>query len=134
MLAPGTILIHDSRHDAGHSLLFASPRAVFSTRRKNEIARCLADAEKALARGQWLAGYLSYDLGLAFEERLEPLLPRPSEKPLLWLGAYDPRGGSTAVEAARWLADATAPPGAAATLSGPDSTCRATLTTRPSAR
>ncbi len=117
-MTPGTILIHDSRRSGADSLLFQSPLAIFSTRRKDEIALCLAEAEAALARGQWLAGYLGYDLGQALEERLEPLLPDLSEKPLLWLAAYvEPRRLDRA-EVARWLAEA-APREAAAALSGP---------------
>jgi para-aminobenzoate synthetase/4-amino-4-deoxychorismate lyase len=119
MLPTGTILIHDSRQAAGHSLLFEAPRAVFSARRKNAIARTLAEAETALAGGCWLAGYLSYDLGLAFEERLEPLLANGSQRPLLWLGAYDPPLRLDRWEAGRWLAAAAAPGGVTA-MTGPD--------------
>ncbi len=118
IVRPGTILIHDSRRGGADSLLFQSPHAIFSTRRKEEVALCLAQAEEALASGNWLAGYLGYDLGQALEERLETLLPDLSKRPLLWLAAYaEPRRLDRA-EAARWLAEA-APRNASAAMSEP---------------
>ena len=41
-------------------------------------------------RGRLLpAGYLAYELGFLFEERLASLLPERSATPLLWFGLYD---------------------------------------------
>jgi para-aminobenzoate synthetase/4-amino-4-deoxychorismate lyase len=109
MLKPGTILIHDSRRRAGESLLFENPGSVITTRRKQEIAPCLARLEEALAGGRWVAGYLSYELGLSFEERLEPLLPAVAAMPLLWLGVYDRPRRLDAGEAERCLGGSAGP-------------------------
>lgn len=37
----------------------------------------------------WLAGFISYEAGYLFEERLRPLLPRKRRLPLFWLGAFE---------------------------------------------
>lgn len=88
MFAPGTVLLHDNRAPAmAQALLFADPVELL-------VAHDSASAERALHRlavageeGLWAAGYLAYELGYLFEERLRPLLGGQS-KPLLWFGLY----------------------------------------------
>ncbi len=89
MITPGTVLLHDNLGPEGRNLLFAQPREVL-------IAHDAAGAWSALRRladagrdGLWAAGYLAYELGFLFEERLTPLLPDRSATPLLWFGLYD---------------------------------------------
>ncbi|MBJ3786634.1 aminodeoxychorismate synthase component I [Devosia sediminis] len=89
MTTPGTVLLHDNLDPDGQSLLFSRPREVL-------VAHDAAGARQALARlaeagrdGLWAAGYLAYELGFLFEERLEALLPERSATPLLWFGLYD---------------------------------------------
>lgn len=88
MFAPGSVLLHDNRNPAtARGLLFADPVELL-------VAHDSASAETALQRlavageeGLWAAGYLAYELGYLFEERLRPLLSGQS-KPLLWFGLY----------------------------------------------
>lgn len=89
MRAPGTVLLHDNLDPDGQSLLFTAPREIL-------VAHDAAGARAALERlaragrdGLWAAGYLAYELGFLFEERLAPLLPTRSPTPLLWFGLYD---------------------------------------------
>lgn len=89
MIAPGTVLLHDNAPDAGRSLLFENPQRVLTSRRAADVPALLAEAEAASAAGKHLAGFLAYELGLAFEARLAPLLPAETAFPLLWLGVYD---------------------------------------------
>jgi para-aminobenzoate synthetase/4-amino-4-deoxychorismate lyase len=103
MIAPGTGLLHDNTSDAGRSLLFTQPRRVLTTCRRADVPALLAEAESASAAGLHLAGYLAYELGLAFEERLATLLPAETAFPLLWLGIYDPPFEMDRANAWRWL-------------------------------
>lgn len=102
MIAPGTILLHDNAPDAGRSLLFENPQRVLTSRRAADVPALLAEAEAASA-GKHLAGFLAYELGLAFEARLAPLLPAETAFPLLWLGVYDAPVELDRLAAWRWL-------------------------------
>jgi para-aminobenzoate synthetase/4-amino-4-deoxychorismate lyase len=99
----GTVLLHDNAPDAGRSLLFEKPSHVLTTRKRGEVAELLREAEAQSRAGKHLAGYLSYELGLAFEERLAPLLPEETAFPLFWLGVYDAPTEMDRIAAWRWL-------------------------------
>jgi para-aminobenzoate synthetase/4-amino-4-deoxychorismate lyase len=99
----GTVLLHDNAPDAGRSLLFEKPSHVLTTRKRGEVAELLREAEAQSRAGKHLAGYLSYELGLAFEERLAPLLPEETAFPLFWLGVYDAPAEMDRIAAWRWL-------------------------------
>ena len=71
--------------DGGVRLAFASPRQVIRADRAGEVPAALAAAEAALAQGQFVAGWLGYELGYALEPRLAGLTPAP----LLRLGIFD---------------------------------------------
>jgi para-aminobenzoate synthetase/4-amino-4-deoxychorismate lyase len=103
MSEPGTLLLHDNSASGGSSLLFRRPHRVLTTCNASEAPGLLAEAEAALARGQHIAGFLSYELGLLFEERLAGLLPSRSSFPLLWLGIYDAPDVLTRAEAWSWI-------------------------------
>ncbi|WIY52862.1 aminodeoxychorismate synthase component I [Devosia sp. YIM 151766] len=89
MFIPGTVLLHDNLASQGQNLLFTAPREVLVAHDAAGARAALARLAEAGRRGLWAAGYLAYDLGLLFEERLERLLPRRSRTPLLWFGLYD---------------------------------------------
>jgi para-aminobenzoate synthetase/4-amino-4-deoxychorismate lyase len=89
MFAPGSVLLHDTLDPAGQNLLFTRPREIIVAHDAAEAEAALARLETAAARGLWAAGYLAYELGFVFEERLLPRLPTPGSTPLLWLGLYD---------------------------------------------
>lgn len=89
MLTPASVLLHDNLTRHAKSLLFAEPRELI-------VAHDAASARTALRRiaaagreGLWAAGYLAYELGFLFEERLEAFLPGETRTPLLWFGLYD---------------------------------------------
>src|SRR5215217_2089446 len=89
MFAPGTVLLHDTLDPRGNNLLFAAPRDILVAHDADEALTALARLEAAGDRGLWAAGYLAYELGFLFEERLAGRLPKRSATPLLWLGLYD---------------------------------------------
>ena len=73
------VLLDDARagEGAADALLYEAPRALFVAHRADEVEAVLTAAEAALvADGGSLAGYLSYEAGLALEPKLEPLAAR----------------------------------------------------------
>ncbi len=105
MISAGTVLLHDNARNAGRSLLFENPRRVLTTLDPADVPALLAGAEAELAAGCHLAGFLSYELGFCFEERLTPLLASPRQMPLVWLGAYDAPVELDRETAWAWLAE-----------------------------
>lgn len=86
MFTPGTVLLHDTLDKDGSNLWFEAPEAVLRAHTAAELHNCLAELERANRAGLHAAGYLGYEAGFAFEERLAPLLD--GTVPLLWLGLY----------------------------------------------
>ncbi|KKC37729.1 hypothetical protein WH87_08420 [Devosia epidermidihirudinis] len=89
MFAPGSVLLHDTRAPGGENLLFSAPRSVLVAHDAAGVRAALAELDAAKSQGLWAAGYLAYEMGFVFEERLAHLLPERSATPLLWLGLYD---------------------------------------------
>ncbi|MEV4605534.1 aminodeoxychorismate synthase component I [Neorhizobium sp. LMR1-1-1.1] len=74
---------------AERQLLFASPSELVIARRVDEVIPALRRLEECRASGKWLAGYLTYEAGYAFEEKLRPLVPECRETPLVCMGVFD---------------------------------------------
>jgi para-aminobenzoate synthetase/4-amino-4-deoxychorismate lyase len=106
MFAPGTVLLHDTLDPGGQNLLFTGPREILVAHNAAEATAALSRLGTAAERGLWAAGYLAYELGFVFEERLLSRLPAPGATPLLWLGLYDAPERLDAAEVDRRLAAA----------------------------
>jgi para-aminobenzoate synthetase/4-amino-4-deoxychorismate lyase len=104
MFAPGTVLLHDTLDPRGENLLFTAPGEIIVAHDAADARRALARLETATAQGLHAAGYLAYELGFIFEERLADRLPQASATPLLWLGLYDAPQMLSAQEVDRRLA------------------------------
>ena len=113
MLTPGTVLLHDTLDPAGQNLLFTAPRAIVVAHTEAEASAALRRLEAARTEGLYAAGYLAYEFGFLFEERLAPRLPVRSEAPLLWMGLYDAPRRLTLAEVDAWLASIAGPAGRA---------------------
>lgn len=72
----------------GRAVLFRDAQQVVLAHRLDEVLPALARAETARQAGKWVAGWIGYEAGYAFEERLHPLAP-DSPGPLLALGIHD---------------------------------------------
>ncbi|MCJ8519545.1 para-aminobenzoate synthetase component 1 [Pseudorhizobium tarimense] len=81
------ILFRDDKR--GESIVFDNPREIVTARTADEVLPALARLEKARRGGFWLAGYLSYEAGYVFEEKLRPLVVDHRETPLLTFGVFD---------------------------------------------
>ncbi|MHA6299552.1 aminodeoxychorismate synthase component I [Devosia sp. CAU 1758] len=126
MTTPGTVLLHDNLDPHGQCLLFFRPREILVAYSAEEARSALKRLAAAGREGLWAAGYLSYELGLLFEERLVPLLPAHSATPLLWIGLYETPQRSTGAEIDEMLEKAD--PGRAEALTpewGPEAYARA---------
>jgi para-aminobenzoate synthetase/4-amino-4-deoxychorismate lyase len=89
--ATDSVLLETARcsEDNFRSLLFHQPVAQLSSRCLDAVPALLAELEHFLERGYFIAGYLTYEAGFAFEPCLQSLrheLPYP----LVWLGVYEP--------------------------------------------
>ncbi|MGO7532105.1 aminodeoxychorismate synthase component I [Rhizobium leguminosarum] len=82
-----TILFRDDV--TGQVMLFAEPAEIIVARTAAEFFAGLARMEQAKAEGKWLAGYLAYEAGYLFEEKLAPLAGEHRETPLLCFGVFD---------------------------------------------
>jgi len=72
-----------------------------------DVPAALAHLDRARAGGAWVAGYLAYEAGFAFEPRLYDLGAQGSGQPLLAFGIYDaPLPAGDALARARDLAAA----------------------------
>lgn len=99
---PGTVLLLDALKER-RGLLFSRPKAVITTRQLCEVPDALERLERARAAGAHLAGFLAYELGFAFEEKLRQRWQSDGE-PLLWFGVYDAPAELGLDEAKRLLA------------------------------
>lgn len=86
---PGTILLETVGRDRSdfRSYLFAEPASVITANDTGEVHRALADLDYAVRHGAYVAGWLSYEAGYAFEKAWGPA-GRMSH-PLLWFGVYE---------------------------------------------
>ncbi len=87
---PYSIFLETSKSDSENqnTLLFQEPEHIIEANTLSEVRVALEHIEDSLRRGKWLAGYISYDAGFAFEKKLHHLQVS-SSLPLLWFGEYD---------------------------------------------
>jgi para-aminobenzoate synthetase/4-amino-4-deoxychorismate lyase len=70
----------------GKSLLFQDPEFIISCADPADLKPSFKEVELALSRGYYLAGFLSYEAGLYFEEKLYQ--DKKYDFPLIHLGVY----------------------------------------------
>ncbi|WP_210304352.1 aminodeoxychorismate synthase component I [Rhizobium sp. BK008] len=70
-------------------MLFAEPAEIIVASTCAELFAGLARMEQAKAEGKWLAGYMAYEVGYFFEEKLAPFAGEHRETPLLCFGVFD---------------------------------------------
>ncbi|MBY5398459.1 aminodeoxychorismate synthase component I [Rhizobium leguminosarum] len=82
-----TILFRDDV--TGQVMLFAEPAEIIVARTAAEFFAGLARMEQVKAAGKWLAGYMAYEAGYLFEEKLAPFTGEHRETPLICFGVFD---------------------------------------------
>jgi para-aminobenzoate synthetase/4-amino-4-deoxychorismate lyase len=83
------VLFEDARPGGGPGRLFEAPVDTIVAHNLSEIGTALEQVRAALGRGLYAAGWLSYEAGLAFEERLARLGARDAHLPILWFGLFE---------------------------------------------
>jgi para-aminobenzoate synthetase/4-amino-4-deoxychorismate lyase len=68
-------------------LLFDHPRQLISCHDPEALRLCFNAVERAIADGYYVAGYLSYEAGYAFEPAFGHL--KGNSFPLMWMGVFD---------------------------------------------
>ncbi|OCX65743.1 aminodeoxychorismate synthase, component I [Thioclava sp. SK-1] len=72
----------------GTGTCFAQPIALLRADTLDEVVPVLHAAQDAQKDGHWLAGFLSYEAGYAFVDRLRKVAPKPGDTPLVQFGVY----------------------------------------------
>ncbi|MBB4143912.1 aminodeoxychorismate synthase component I [Rhizobium rhizoryzae] len=80
-------LFRDDR--TSRSMLFSNPREIVVARTAAEILPAIQRLEQARKDGFWLAGYISYEAGHIFEEKLRHLIVDDRETPLVCMGVFE---------------------------------------------
>ncbi|MFT4002000.1 MAG: aminodeoxychorismate synthase component I [Rhizobium sp.] len=73
----------------GQVMIFAEPVEIVTARTRAEFFHALDRMERARRQGQWLAGYMAYEAGHLFEEKLASFAEENRETPLLCFGVFD---------------------------------------------
>lgn len=68
---------------------FRAARRLIVAETLADVAGALDDLDDVRRQGYWVAGYASYELGYAFEPRLNEYLKQPRRLPLLCFGVFD---------------------------------------------
>lgn len=83
------ILLDDARTSgAAPARLYQDPLQVIRAENLEDLEACFHHLAAAKQAGQHVAGYLSYEAGLALEGRLLDLLPESRVAPLAWFGIF----------------------------------------------
>ncbi len=74
---------------ASRTTVFAEPSRVITAHTAAEFRSGLIEMEKARAEGKWLAGFMSYEAGYLFEEKLAAYAKDNRRTPLMSFGVFD---------------------------------------------
>ena len=83
------VLLEDARVGAAPARLFSNPVATIVARALDEVESALDEARSALRAGRFVAGWMSYEAGRAFEPRLARESKRAHAGPLIWFGVFE---------------------------------------------
>lgn len=100
-LQPPYVLLENSLKPQHGGLLFEDPHAIIVANETDEVKTAFDDITNALNAGDYVAGYMNYELGLALEPKLQHRLK--SATPLLWFGVFKEKLSVTTEEIERWL-------------------------------
>ncbi len=81
------ILLRDDSVD--ETLVFAGPDDIIVAHDRQGVMDGLAAMQEAHAAGKWLAGYMAYEAGYMFEDKLARLIEPQRDKPLMAFGIFD---------------------------------------------
>ncbi|MFY0596516.1 MAG: aminodeoxychorismate synthase component I [Cognatishimia sp.] len=76
----------------GAGTWFDAPEDLIVAKSPEDVPAAFAKLDAARAAGKWLAGYATYELGYALEEKLADRMPAERRLPLLCFGVYGAPG------------------------------------------
>ncbi|WP_291730761.1 aminodeoxychorismate synthase component I [Leisingera sp. F5] len=94
----------------GAGTCFDQPLRMIRADGPEEVPAALAALDAARDEGHWLAGYASYELGYALEEKLAGGMPKERRLPLMCFGVYEEPLPQNAEGSARAWVGAERPP------------------------
>lgn len=101
------ILLDDARSGrASAARLYRNPVRCLAARSAEDLDRLVDDVREAGTQGLHVAGYLTYEAGLALEPRLRPLLATMPAMQLAWFGLFERHDVMPPDAVDGWLADA----------------------------
>ena len=68
---------------------FVDPTRMICAWTPEEVDHCFAEMQAETDRGNWLAGFASYELGYVLEPALQDILPKQRRSPLLCFGVFE---------------------------------------------
>ncbi len=71
--------------------IYQDPVKIINVTEPDKIDLGLEQIEQAMAEDHHVAGWISYEAGLCFEEKLKPLLPTDLSVPLIYMGVFEKR-------------------------------------------
>ncbi len=85
----GAVLLETSKQDRSNhrTYLFLKPRSIITAYHLDEVIGSLRRVQELVARGFYLAGFVSYEAGGSFESAVRT--DRLPQHPLVWFGVYD---------------------------------------------
>jgi para-aminobenzoate synthetase component 1 len=81
------VLLRDDPAD--ETMVFVDPRELIVARDAKSFFAGLTRLEQARHEGKWIAGFMSYEAGYLFENKLAPLASLSRETPLMAFGIFD---------------------------------------------
>ncbi len=81
-----TVFIADEGLPPGRFLKFEKPHALLVATCPEDVLPCLQEADGALAKGHYLAGFISYEASLGLDNAY--VTSRAYAMPLIWLGVF----------------------------------------------
>ena len=106
-LKPPFVLIDDAQTPGG-AVVYTDPQDIIVCHTTDGVEDAFARIEAALGEGLHVAGYMAYELGLALEDKLTPLLRPNLDTPLIWMGVFGEPEPFDDIHFAQWSTDAFA--------------------------
>jgi para-aminobenzoate synthetase / 4-amino-4-deoxychorismate lyase len=85
---PRPFVVLEDRLDRS-ARLYRDPAEIVCCNSPGDVGEAFGRLEAGLGRGLHAAGFLSYELGYALEDKLEPLMPARRLAPLFWFGLFE---------------------------------------------
>ncbi|GAA6212589.1 aminodeoxychorismate synthase component I [Hyphomicrobiales bacterium 4NK60-0047b] len=102
------VLLENSLDQSEGGHLFQDPHEIITAYSLSEIASAFDKISNALKQGHYVAGFMTYELGLAFEDKLHHQLSKKIEnqaeaQPLLWFGVFKEKLDVSRDDIESWL-------------------------------